>query len=90
MSSIRGKPTDIGTSRKGNSSCIYPMVGLEKELGGCGGLEERSVTGDLAGISRSISHSLACVPGSASYGKGMLGGVVIYRDDCRGCVMHNP
>eukprot|EP01084_Bolivina_argentea_P288532 495233_1 len=68
VSSIRGKATDIGTSRKGDSSCIYPMVGLEKELGGCGGLEERSVTRDLAGTSRSISHSLAYVPGAASYG----------------------
>ncbi len=88
VSIIRGKTTDIGTIRKGLSPCIYPMVGLEKGLGGYRGMNELSATGDLVGTSRSFSHSLAYVPGAVLNGEGMLGGVAVYHYDCMGCMMH--
>ncbi len=90
MSSIRTKNTGISTSRKGDSSCINLIPGRERALGGNNGLDERSVTGGLAWISRRSSHLSTCVPGAASYGKGLLDVVVIYRNDCRNCMMHDP
>ncbi len=91
MSSVRGKTAGFCSSRKGDSSCINPMVGLERELGGNDGLDEPSVNGDLAGISQTSSRSsTSSVLGAASYGEGLLDGVVVYRNDCRGCVMRSP
>ncbi len=88
MSSVKGKTAGFCTRRKGGSSCINPMVGLERELGGYGGLDEPSVNGDLAGILHTRSRSLAsAVLGAASYGEGLLDAVVVYRNGCRGYVM---